>query len=520
MCTVKLLDLHNATSYLSSVSTDRRSEAPGRSLAPGERAPVLKNESSVMRYFPLFIDMQNTSVLVVGGTEHATAKLRSLLKSDANIVVIAERFSDQILAWAKAGRLALVERDFQRSDVAGYRLIVVATDDPTRNRELATAARVQGALVNVADDLASSDVLFPAIVDRSPLVVAIGSEGSAPALVRAVKAKVEALLPFDLGTLARISAPARDAGRKLGAGRFRDVLARFFDGEGERSLSGHGASAARDLLETMIHEASNDHAPRGRVDLVGAGPGDPELLTLKARRVLDQADVVLHDRLVDARILDLARREATIVEVGKTARGQSWSQSEVNALMVRHAQQGARVVRLKSGDPLLFGRADEEIKALEGAEIPYAIVPGVSAAFAAAAGGGFSLTRRGRNRAVTFITAHDVEGFADHDWRHLARKGSAVAIYMGVQAARFVQGRLLIHGADASTPITIVERASRPDEKRVIGTLGRLAALIEDAAIEGPAIIFIGLAPNDASAASRPELYTSRQPAHAGGGAW
>jgi len=231
----------------------------------------------------------------------------------------------------------------------------------------------------------------------------------------------------------------------------------------------------------------------GRVILVGAGPGDPELLTLKARRVLHDADVVLYDRLVDPRILELARREATLIEVGKKPGGPAWKQPDINAAMIEHAREGALVVRLKSGDSLVFGRADEELDALEAAGIPWEVVPGITAASAAAASAGRSLTRRGRNGAIGFITAQDAEGYAEHDWRALAQPGKTFAIYMGLRAARFVQGRLLLHGASPETPVTIVENASRPDERVIESQLGGVSQTIWASAIRGPAIIFIGL---------------------------
>jgi uroporphyrin-III C-methyltransferase/precorrin-2 dehydrogenase/sirohydrochlorin ferrochelatase len=237
------------------------------------------------------------------------------------------------------------------------------------------------------------------------------------------------------------------------------------------------------------------------VHLVGAGPGDPELLTLKARRLLHEADVVIHDRLVPPAILELARREATIVEAGKTAFGPSWKQADVNALMVRHAAAGAAVVRLKGGDPAVFGRLDEEIEALEAAGIAYAVVPGITAASAGAAAIGTSLTRRGRNSSFRVLTGHDVDGFAEQDWRELARPGAAAAIYMGAAAATFLRGRLLMHGARADTPATAVENASRPDQRIIATTLMELPRALDEAAPDGPVMILLGLAPHAAALA-------------------
>lgn len=444
-----------------------------------------------MRYFPIFVDTRCASVLVVGGGTKAASKLRLLLKTEAQIEVIAPEILPEIAAWSGAGRLRWTSRSAVTSDVVGRRLVYVAAESSIDTVELAAAARAVGALVNVVDDREASDILTPAIVDRDPVVVAIGTEGTAPSLARGIKANLEAALSPRLGTLARIAAKNRRLVTPSG-------LRRFFGGAGERALVEAGdANAERALLE----ETETCGAAIGRVALVGAGPGDPELLTLKARKRLDQANVVLYDRLVAPAILEFARREARLIDVGKTPSGPAWSQADINAAMIEAARGGGLVVRLKSGDPLVFGRADEEIDALEAAGIAYEIVPGISAAFAAAAAGGFSLTKRGRNRTISFLTAHDTEGFAEHDWRALARPGEAFAIYMGVRGARFAQGRLRIHGASSDTPVSVIENASRPNQKIASGTLGRLANLLKDNGIAGPAIIFVGLAPRAALAA-------------------
>jgi len=240
-------------------------------------------------------------------------------------------------------------------------------------------------------------------------------------------------------------------------------------------------------------------APRP-VALVGAGPGCADLLTLRALRLIEAADVVIHDRLVSGDVLALARPDALLVAAGKEGFGPSTPQEAIHALITGHALTGARVVRLKGGDPVLFGRLDEEIAALEAAGLAYEIVPGVTAASAASAAIGQSLTKRGRNAALRFLTGHDMQGFADHDWRALARPGEVAAIYMGKRAARFIQGRLLMHGADRATPVTVVENAARPDQRVLATTLGRLPADLEAAALTGPALTFLGLAPRAAEA--------------------
>ncbi len=259
--------------------------------------------------------------------------------------------------------------------------------------------------------------------------------------------------------------------------------------------------ALGDLLVDHLHGTET----RGRVDLVGAGPGDPDLLTLKARKLLDRADVVIYDRLVSPEILELARREAVMVDVGKKGFGPSTKQDDICAIMVEHAVSGAHVVRLKSGDPGVYGRLDEELDALIAANIDYAITPGVTAANAASAQIGQSLTKRGRNGALQFLTGHDVKGFAEQDWRTLARPGAVVAIYMGARGARFLQGRLMMHGAAPDTPVTAVENASRANSRVIASSLSRLPADLEAASSDGPVILMLGLVPR-AAAAQLPAL--------------
>jgi uroporphyrin-III C-methyltransferase len=250
-------------------------------------------------------------------------------------------------------------------------------------------------------------------------------------------------------------------------------------------------------------------APTGHVVFVGAGPGDPDLLTVKALRALQAADVVIHDRLVSFGVLDLSNPAARRLNAGKQGFGPAMSQDDINALIVAHAVDGAHVVRLKGGDPTVFGRLDEEIDAVTAAGIPWHVVPGITAASASVAAIGQSLTKRGRNAAVRFLTGHDMAGFADHDWRALARPGEVAAIYMGKKSSRFIQGRLIMHGADRATPVTVIENASLPDQRVLSTTLDRLPADLGAAALTGPALTFLGLAPRAAETAlshSRQEL--------------
>jgi len=456
-----------------------------------------------VRYFPIFVDLDDQRVVVSGADETAVAKLRLLLKTQADVHVFGTQVADTVAAWDAEGRVTLHRRAIEAEDVSGARLVYAANDDVTEDGRTRRLAQNAGVLCNVVDTPDSCDFITPAVVDRDPVTVAIGTEGTAPVLARQIKADIEARLPSDLGLLARIGAGCRKLAERVPTGRARRAMwAAFFGGLGREALNRGGADGCADALRSLIKDtaAGVARASEGRVVLVGAGPGDPELLTVKARNVLHDADVVLHDRLVDPRVLELARREALLVEVGKQAGGAAWKQDDINAEAIRHAQLGHVVVRLKSGDPMMFGRADEELDAFEAAGVRCDVVPGVTSAIAAAAQMQTSLTRRGRNSGIVFLTAHDLDGYAEHDWRALAAPGAAAAIYMGVKAARFVQGRLMLHGAASDTPVTVVENISHPDERIISSTLSDLQTAMETHTISGPAIIFFGLAARRVSA--------------------
>ncbi|WP_101067849.1 siroheme synthase CysG [Roseovarius salinarum] len=455
-----------------------------------------------MQHFPIFLDLAGRRVVLSGGGDAALAKLRLLMKTQAGLTVFAPAPAPEIAAWAEAGRLLLHRREMAPGDALCAALVYAADEDAEKDARTAAIGRADGALVNIVDNLADSQFITPAIVDRDPVTVAIGTEGAAPVLARAIKSELEARLPATLGTLARIGKAFRKAVEALPAGRRRrDFWADYYFTEGPRAMDAGGAAAAKARLPELLDKHARAEADTGHVAFVGAGPGDPELLTLKARKALDSADVVIHDRLVAPEILELARREATLIEAGKTGYGPSTAQADINALLVAHAGGGAQVVRLKGGDPGVFGRLDEEVEAVRAAGLGWHVVPGITAASASAAAIGRSLTRRGRNADVRLITGHDMTGFADHDWRTLARPGAVAAVYMGKTSARFIQGRLLMHGADRATPVSVVENASRADQRVIATTLERLPADLSAARPEGPALTFLGLEPRAACAA-------------------
>lgn len=454
-----------------------------------------------MQHFPIFLDTRSRGVIVAGGGDAAVAKLRLLLKTEARLTVFAAAADAEIAGWATKGRLTLVGRDLAAGDAAGATLVYAAAEEAAEDARIAALARADGALVNIVDDLGGSDFITPAIVDRDPVTVAIGTEGAAPVLARALKAEVEARLPAVTGELARIGKDFRPMAEALphGAAR-REFWAEYYDTAGPRAWAEGGADAAARALDALLVRHLERQRAQGHVDFVGAGPGDPELLTLKARKALDRADVVIHDRLVSPAVLELARREARLIDAGKEGFGPGTPQADINRMIVAHAAEGLHVVRLKSGDPTVFGRLDEEIAAVEAAGLSFAVIPGITAASAAAAILKQSLTARGRNSEVRLVTGHDIEGYADQDWRALARPGAVAAIYMGKKAARFIQGRLLMHGADPATPVTVVENASRPDERIVATDLSRLVVDLSSAGLTGAAVMMLGLAPRQALA--------------------
>ena len=450
-----------------------------------------------MKYFPIFLDLDARKVVAVGGGEAIAQKLRLVLKTGAHVVVVAEHLNEELAELFEAGRISWTARTFRSSDVHAAALVYVATGDAAINADVSAAARAAGIPVNIIDDPDLCSFYTPAIVDRDPVIVAIGTEGTAPVLARRIKSQLEAWLPPALGTLARRAqalrpriaetlpegAPRRRFWSDFFLGRIRDLF-----------LAGNEAGYATAVEAAITGEADTANAGQtGSVALVGAGPGDPDLLTLKAQRRLQEADVIIYDRLVGPGILEYARRDAIRISVGKTPGVASTSQEEINALLVDHASEGHTVVRLKGGDPYIFGRGGEEQAALEAHDIPVEVVPGITAAAACAASIKLPLTTRGENRSFTLLTGMTGEGAAEHDWNRLAQPGETFAIYMGVGKSGHIERRLLDAGIAANTPVVIVENGTLPSEKVVSTSVAHLKFTIRRSKIKGPAIIYVGL---------------------------
>ncbi|MFL2535856.1 MAG: siroheme synthase CysG [Candidatus Azotimanducaceae bacterium] len=452
-----------------------------------------------MEFLPIFVALREQRVVVAGGSSMAVAKIKLLLKTKAQLVVYAQEPVDALLHWHHDGLLTLHQRDLEAEDLKDARLVYSALPRAEDNARVAALARGAGVLINVADDMDQSDFITPAVVDRDPIVVAIGTEGTSPVLARSIKAKIEALLPVTLSALAQRAGQLRSRVKRLPefSARLR-FWRRFLDRAGVQAGSADFSSVRvpdEGQIEALLEDQSPEPSRNGDVTFVGAGPGDPSLLTLKARQALDRADVIIHDRLVSAEILDLARREATLLDVGKKGHGASTSQEKINALIKSSALAGNTVVRLKGGDPSVFGRLDEEIDTCVMSGIPWTVIPGVTAASAAAASIGRSLSQRGRNTEITLITGHAMGGFADQDWQRLAKDDQVAAVYMGRRAARFVQGRLLMHGADPETPVSGVSSASMTHQKVFETTLGKLAETLDADPGTEPLMLLYGLRP-------------------------
>ncbi len=463
-----------------------------------------------MRHFPVFLNLRGRRVVVSGAGDCAVAKLRLLLKTEARVVVFGTEPVEQVRAWARSGLLTLTERPLSVGDAVCAAMVYGANEDALLDAQAVEIGRAAGALTNIVDNLEDSQFITPAIVDRDPVTIAIGTEGAAPVLARKIKADLEEQLPASLGILARIGQAFRPFANALPMGRKRrDFWSKYYFGTGPGVLRDQGKATVEAELHRLLDETQGEVDRTGHVSLVGTGPGDPELLTLKARRLIHEADVVIHDRLVPQPVLELARREATVIDVGKTPYGPAWKQDAINDLLVEHGRE-AQVVRLKSGDPGIFGRMDEEMDALDAAGIGFDIVPGITSAAAAAASIKVSLTKRGRNSSLKILTGHDVDGYAEQDWRDLAKPGAVAAIYMGVRASKFLRGRLMIHGASEDTPVTAIENASRPDQRVIPTTLIDLPDILDAAAPKGPVMLFLGLSPRAAVVmANEPELQLS-----------
>lgn len=442
--------------------------------------------------FPVFADLRGRAVLVVGGGTVALRKATSLLDAGAIVRVGAPDLNAELAALAVQGRIEHLPGSFAPNWLDGAWLAVAATDDDEVNRAVAREGEARRLWVNVVDDAQASSVQIPARVDRGPLQVAISSSGAAPMLARHLREQLETQLDESLGELAGLLGRERNRirARLPQLGERRRFFERLLSGAVPRLLRQRQRLAAEREFSALLHAPAS--AARGSVALVGAGPGDPGLLTLRALRVLNEADVILHDRLVSDEVLQLVRRDAQRIEVGKQAGNHHATQDHIHELMLEHARAGKRVVRLKGGDPFVFGRGGEELEVLRANGIAYEVVPGITAALACAAYAGVPLTHREHAQSVRLVTAHAKDSMDTVDWRALAQERQTLAVYMGVAGLDRLSERLIEHGRAASTPFALVENGSRANQRVVTGTLAELAQRAQTHAVQSPALLIVG----------------------------
>jgi len=441
-----------------------------------------------MRYYPVFLDLRERRVLLVGGGAVAMRKAALLARAGARLAVVAPHIDSALGALADV----VHARTFVADDVIDAAFVVAATDDAAVNAEVAAAARLRNIPVNVVDAPALCTAILPAIVDRDPVLVAIGTQGAAPVLARRLRERIETLLDPSLGALAALCARWRERVRaRLPTIPLRRAFwERVVDGAPARALQSGQAQGAEQAVARLLDHP--DRAAPGEVALVGAGPGDPGLLTLHALRAIQDADVVFYDALVSDEVLELVRRDAEKIKVGKRGGGASVAQADIHALLLEAARRGLRVVRLKGGDPLIFARGGEELLFLHAHGVPYRVIPGVTAAAACAAYAGIPLTHREHAQALQLVTAHTAESLDRLNWRALAAPNQTLAVYMGVSVAGGLVMRLLHAGASASTPVAIIENGSRPEQRVILCRLDELVSRIASERVKAPALLVIG----------------------------
>ncbi|WP_204482100.1 siroheme synthase CysG [Aeromonas veronii] len=443
-----------------------------------------------MDYLPIFCRLDNKPVLLVGGGEVAERKARLLLDAGAQLTVVAPELDPELAELAANGSIEWLAGEFASEQLAGKWLVVAATDRREVNALVYQSANRARIFANVVDDTKRSSFIMPSIIDRSPLMVAISSGGKAPVLARLLREKLEALLPQHLGAVATFAGSLRERvkARFASMGERRRFWERLLGADRLGQALARGDSASANQLADSLF--ADECQSAGEVVLVGAGPGDPGLLTLHALRQMQQADVVVYDRLVSDEVMALVRRDAKRIFVGKQAGNHCVPQEGINQLLLKEAQKGQRVVRLKGGDPFIFGRGGEELETLVGSGIGFQVVPGITAASGCAAYAGIPLTHRDHAQSVRFVTAHGKGGARDLDWPLLAKDKQTLVFYMGLSSCATIREQLLAHGKGGDTPVALIERGTQPCQRVIRGTLDELPALA--VGVESPALIMVG----------------------------
>lgn len=447
-----------------------------------------------MDLFPIFMDLDGRACLVVGGGDVAARKTSLLVRAGARVEVVAPQICPSLAALRDAERITHTAREFSEADVEGKALVIAGTNRKDVNRSVSEQARARNVPVNVVDQPEICTFIVPSIIDRSPVQVAVSSGGASPVLARLLRARLESYVPAAYGHLAKLVESFRDKVKR----RFSSVAQRrqfwenVLQGEVAELLFAGRDESARAMLEQVLQDSSDEPHPVGEVYLVGAGPGDPDLLTFRALRLLQMADVVVYDRLVAPPILDLARRDAEQIYVGKERDNHALSQENINQLLVRLAKEGKRVVRLKGGDPFIFGRGGEEIATLMENGVTFQVVPGITAASGCATYSGIPLTHRDYAQSVVFVTGHLQDGSVNLNWKALAHPNQTVVFYMGLHGVGIVSKQLVEHGLPETTPVALVQQGTTQNQRVVVTSLSKLEETVKGEKIKPPTIIIVG----------------------------
>jgi len=447
-----------------------------------------------MSLLPLFIDLKEQHCLIVGGGTIAARKLAMLCKAGARVTVVSPELSAQTEKLCQEYNCQLERRAFLEEDIQGQRLIIAATSIAAVNQQVSELAKAKGILVNVADDFTQGDVVLPSVIDRDPIQIAITTGGASPVLARMIRRNLERHLPSAYGQLANLvekyrSPVSKQLTDETQRRRFwEDVL----QGPIAESVFAGNLQIAEQALSQRITEEDFTTDSHGEVYLVGAGPGDPDLLTFRALRLMQQADAVVYDRLVSDEIMSLVRKDAEKIYAGKQRSNHAIPQESINHLLVRLAKEGKRVLRLKGGDPFIFGRGGEEIETLMDEGVAFQVVPAVTAAAGCAAYSGIPLTHRDHAQACIFVTGHLKDGSVDLNWKMLAHKQQTIVFYMGLYGLSMICEQLIKHGLDSDTPAALVSKGTTPDQRVLIGDLNSLPSLVDKHAVSGPTLIIVG----------------------------
>ena len=446
-----------------------------------------------MDFLPIFMNVQGENCLVIGGGNIASRKVYMLIRAGAKVTVISPELCQDLTIRKNDGEITHIERAFEDGDIMNCKVVIAATNDNTVNSHVSELAKSKSIPVNVVDAPHLCSFIVPSIIDRNPVQIAISTGGASPVLARLLRSRLETFIPSSYGRLATLLESFREKvkAKFSNTDDIRTFWEQIVEGPVAENLIAGKDKLAKELLTTAVENAEAP-AERGEVYLVGAGPGDPDLLTFRALRLMQQADVVVYDRLVSQGVMDLVRRDAEMIYAGKERNKHTLPQESINALLVRLAKEGKKVLRLKGGDPFIFGRGGEEIETLTEENVSFQVVPGITAAAGCSSYAGIPLTHRDYVQSCMFVTGHLKDGSTDLNWNAIAQPNQTVVFYMGLQTVKQLCKELISHGLSSSTPAALVEKGTTQEQKVHIGDLTTLHEIVEKNNVKAPTLIIVG----------------------------